>query len=76
MTTYRLGSGPNISAPGVVRWAINGAAFPDDVPAVVRVIVGGWHIPEDIACQLVTKQVPYTVEDETVVFEALPKTAE
>lgn len=70
MKTYRLGSGPNIAAPGIVRWAINAAAFEQEIPAMVRLISQGWHIPEAAARQLVTKQVAFTVEGETVVFEA------
>ena len=30
MKQYRLGSAEFVSAPGLIRWAINGAAFEDD----------------------------------------------
>jgi len=65
---YRLGSAEMISAPGMVRWAINGAKFEADRPAMIDVIADGWHIPLEAAMALVMEQVPYTVEGETVVF--------
>ena len=70
MKTYRLGSGPMVSAPGLIRWATNGAAFQNDLPAMVRIVSDTWHIPEDAARKLVTKQVAHTIENETVVFTA------
>jgi hypothetical protein len=70
MKTYRLGSNEMICAPGLIAWAINGASFKRDRPAMVRVVSQGWGIPQDAARKLVTKQVPYTIEDETVVFTA------
>lgn len=68
MKTYRLGSTPAIYAPGIVRWAINGAHFKKDRPQMARVIAQGWNLPEDAALALVTKQVPYTIENDAVVF--------
>lgn len=59
-----------VSAPGMVAWAINGAHFKKDRPAMVRVIASGWNVPDDAALALVTKAVPYTIENETVVFTA------
>lgn len=70
MKTYRLGSSEMICAPGMVRWAINGAFFKKDRPQMIEVIRRGWNVPQDAAAALVTGKVPYTVEDETVVFEA------
>lgn len=68
MKTYRLGSSPAIYAPGMVKWAINGAKFKQDRLQMVRVIAQGWNLPEDAARALVTEQVPHTIENETVVF--------
>ena len=70
MKTYRLGSSPAVYAPGVIAWAINGAAFPKDRAAMIRVVHTAWNVPKVAARKLVTKQVTYTIEDETVVFEA------
>ena len=68
-TTYRLASDPMIYAPGFVAFAINGARFGDIAP-MARLIAGGWDIPLHAARQLVTGTVPYTIEDEIVVFTA------
>lgn len=70
MQTYRLLSSPNIYAPGVIAWAINGAAFEQDRPAMIRVICQGWNVPVDAARKLITKQVAFTLEGDTVVFTA------
>lgn len=68
MKKYRLGSAEMISAPGMVRWAINGAKFEKDRAAMVNVIAATWGVPKDAATALLLQQVPYTVEDEAVVF--------
>ena len=66
--TYRLGSTDMVSAPGMVRWAINGSYFEKDRAQLVNVIAKTWGVPEDAAKALVMRQVPYTIEDEAVVF--------
>jgi hypothetical protein len=68
MKQYRLGSTDAVSAPGMVRWAINGAHFEKDRPAMVNVIANTWGLPQDAATALLLQQVPYTIEDEAVVF--------
>jgi hypothetical protein len=65
---YRLGSVPMCSAPGIIRWAINGYKFKKDRDAILNVILA-WDIPEQVAKDLLSEKVPYTVEDETVVIE-------
>jgi hypothetical protein len=69
MKQYRLGSTDMVSAPGMVRWAINGAAFKKDRAAMVNIIAKTWGVPTDAAVALLTQQVPYTIENETVVFD-------
>jgi hypothetical protein len=59
-----------VHAPGLIAWAINGAHFMKDRPAMIRVVSKTWNIPEDAARKLVTKKVPHTIENETVVFSA------
>jgi hypothetical protein len=59
-----------IHAPGIVRWAINGAKFRNDRDAMVKTISEGWNIPRDAARKLVLGQVGYAVDGETVVFTA------
>lgn len=68
MKQYRLGSAEMVSAPGMVKWAINGAKFEKDRPAMIDVIAATWSVPPEAAMALVMEQVPYTVENETVVF--------
>lgn len=70
MTTYRLGSSEMCSAPGIVRWAINGAKFKRDRAAMANIIAQGWSIPNDAALALVTGKASYTLDGETVVFDA------
>jgi hypothetical protein len=68
MKTYRLGSAPMIYAPGLVAFAINGARFKKDRQQMINLIANGWGVPFGAAVKLVKGQVPYTIEDETVVF--------
>jgi len=68
MKQYRLGSAEMISAPGLIKWAINGAHFEKDRANLVNVVVKTWGVPEDAATALLLQQVPYTIEDEAVVF--------
>lgn len=67
-TTYRLQSAPMCHTPGIVAWAINGAAFESDRPQMIKVIEEGYGIPHDAAAALVTGAAPYTVDGETVIF--------
>jgi hypothetical protein len=68
MKQYRLGSAELVSAPGMIKWAINGAHFEHDRDTLINVIADGWGVPRDAAQALLLQQVPYTVEGETVVF--------
>lgn len=67
--TYRLGSNAMVHTPGIVAWAINGASFKRDRQQMVKVIAS-YGVPTKAALALVTKQVPYTVEGDVVVFTA------
>ena len=68
MKQYRLGSAEFVSAPGMVKWAINGAKFEKDRPAMIDIISQTWNVPMEAAMALVMEQVPYSVEGEAVVF--------
>lgn len=68
--TYRLGSNDFVNAAGVIRWAINGASFERDRPKMVNVVSQTWGVPEAAALALLTRQVPFTVENGAVVFTA------
>lgn len=68
-TTYRLGSSPAVHTPGIIAWAVNGYHFPQDRPTILRVVTGAFPtVPEDAIRQLLAKEVPYSIDDETVVF--------
>lgn len=67
MTTYRLGSSPMVHTPGLVAWAINGYHFKDDRPALMKVM-RSYDIPDIAIEALLSAKVPYTVDDDTVVF--------
>jgi hypothetical protein len=68
MKQYRLGSAEMVYAPGLIKWAINGAHFEKDRPLLINVITQTWGVPVDAAKALLLQQVPYSIEDETVVF--------
>ena len=69
MTTYRLGSSPMCHTPGIIAWAQNGYAFEDDRPQLLNIVCGMFpDIPPDHIDRLLTKQVPHTVDGETVEF--------
>jgi hypothetical protein len=71
MTTYRLASSEMVGAPGVIAWAINGALFNKrDRSLMVKIVADTWPtLPKAAAEAIVTKAVPYRVEDGAVVFE-------
>lgn len=67
--TYRLHSSAMFHSPGVIKWAINGYAFKDDRESLRNTINGAYpEIPVGAIEKLLTGEVPYKVEDETVVF--------
>lgn len=71
MKTYRLASTEMISAPGMIRWAINGYAFKRDRAIMAKIITEGWPgLTKEATKALLSKSVPFTVEEETVVFTA------
>ena len=70
MKTYRLGSADFVHAPGLISWAINGYAFKKDQTHLLSIVADTWSIPAPVADALLSKRVPFIVEDETVVFSA------
>ena len=66
---YSLGSNPMIHAPSIVAWAINGYKFKEDREKILNVILA-WDIPEQVAKDLLSEKVPYTVEEDSVIVEA------
>lgn len=66
---YSLGSNPMIHAPSIVAWAINGYKFKEDREKILNVILA-WDIPEQVAKDLLSEKVAYTVEEDSVIVEA------
>lgn len=67
--TYRLNSDAMVHTPGLIKWAINGFAFEDDRETLRKTISGAFpEVPAGAIEKLLTSEVPYKVEDETVVF--------
>lgn len=73
MTRYRLGSSDIVGAPGFIAWAINGYHFEDDRPGLLRIVSQTWRLPEDATHALLSKAVPYSIENEAVVFDFSPE---
>lgn len=65
--TFRLGSSPLVSAPGIIAWAINGAHFEDDAPKMISIVENTWGLDHEVAKALVMGTVPYEIENETVI---------
>lgn len=71
MTTYRLGSSAMVHTPGVIAWAINGYAFETDRDQLLKTVSATFAgVPVTALRQLLSKEIPFTVEGETVVFTA------
>lgn len=68
--TYRLGSSGLVHAPGLIAWAINGYAFKRDQKNLLRIVADSWGIPKDAAHKLLSKEVPYRIENDVVIFAA------
>ena len=67
MTTYTLGSSSFVHAPGLIAWAINGAAFKQDRKAMINVVVQNMGHPRPAATALLLKKVPFTITAEDAV---------
>nr|WP_210339129.1 hypothetical protein [Ensifer sp. ENS04] len=60
-----------VHAPGIIAWAISGYWNEPDRQQLRRVITGTWSgIPVDVVDKVLSKELPYSVDDETVVIDA------
>lgn len=66
--TYRLASADMVYTPGLIAWAINGYAFKGDRDNILRIICETYSLPLRPAEALLSKAVPYTIEEGTVIF--------
>ena len=65
---YRLESDNMCYAPGIIDWAINGYKFQQDRKRMLNVILA-WKIPTQVAKDLLSEKIPYTIEGNTVVVK-------
>jgi hypothetical protein len=75
----RLLSGPMISTPGILAWAINGYKFKKDRKNLLRVFVqgyGGGNVPSDVYDKLLKGEIEWREEPgehgNDVVFSYTP----
>lgn len=76
--TYALGSVGMLNTPGLLAWAMNGYKFKRDRPALLNVFTSGWphdsdnpnNPTEEAFDQLLKGEIPFTVENNAVVFSA------
>lgn len=70
-TSYRLQSSAMVHTPGLIVWAINGYAFDKDRMTILKAMADTLPgVPVPALQQLLSKSVPYRVEDDAVVFTA------
>ena len=67
MTEYRLHSTGLVYTPGFLNWAKVGSLSDHD--KMVEIVSRGFNLPYLIAEGLMTGEIDYRVEGETVVFE-------
>lgn len=59
-----------VHTPGLLAWAMNAYHFPHDRPQMLKIMTATFpDVPEDKMDALLMGHIPYTVEDEAVVFE-------
>ena len=63
-----LQSTEGIYTPGILRWAQNGYAFPNDRKKLRRVFVEGFNLDGELVHRLLSGKVPYEIEGEDVVL--------
>jgi len=75
--TYALGSNEMVNTPGLLRWAMNGYHFASDRPSLLNVFTSGWsqeenpnNPPKEMFDRLLKGEIPFTVENNAVIFTA------
>ena len=68
-TEYRLSSNGMIQATTLITWAIAGAQT-GELDKMVDIVSQSWDIPSSAAKALLSEQVSYTIDADTVVFSA------
>lgn len=58
-----------VHTPGIIRWAENGYRFKPQREQLLNVITSTYGLDKDTVHKLLTGEIPYTVEDDAVIFE-------
>lgn len=66
--TFRLGSNQMVSAPGIIRWAINGYKFKRDRKKMVNVMKSWDGLTDAQWAKVLTGEIPHTIEGDVVVI--------
>ena len=66
--TVRLLSGPMISAPGILRWAMNGYRFKQDRNAMIKVMQCWNGLTRKEWHGVLSGAVPHAIEGDTVII--------
>lgn len=66
---FTLQSAEMVSAPGILKWAINGYHFERDRQAIIEVM-RSWDVDVDILHHLLSGEIEWHEENGNVVFEA------
>ena len=67
---FRLGSNEMCHAPGILRWAIDGYRIKSQRRKIQNVMMAWPTVTRDIADRLLSGEIEYTIEGETIVFTA------
>lgn len=66
--TYTLHSSPLVFTPGFIAWAIAGAKH--QPRQMLKIISEGYSLPKPVARALLAGSIAYTIDGETITFEA------
>ena len=60
-----------VYTPGIIAWAINGYHFPEHRPKILEIMTGTFpDVDQDKMDALLKGDITYTIEGETVLFDA------
>lgn len=70
--TFKMQSSPEVSAVGMLNWAMNGYRFKSDMKRMVHVLAECWRGPTDEDYhKLLSGNAQYKIDGETVEFSIL-----
>lgn len=66
--TFRLGSNQMVSAPGILKWAMNGYKFKRDRKKMVNVMKSWPGLTDEQWGKVLAGEIPHTIEGDVVVI--------